>query len=175
MKSPFAGLRGTELARAERLAATFRSVGAHHPEEWAASEVREDVPQVARYLLLRDLWRGIDEWRDGADEWVPLAAEDAERAPEAAFADAGAALQRMLDAGVSVEDLGRVARMVAYDVTYAAVIAVDRTFAEDAPEGTPGWVLAETGPDGVATGRIVGGLHESLLETDPSGREGRPE
>jgi hypothetical protein len=33
--------------------------------------------------------------------------------------------------------------------------------------------LVELSPIGVATGRDVGGLHESLLDTDPDRHEGR--
>jgi len=37
-----------------------------------------------------------------------------------------------------------------------------------------GWALVETNADLEPTDRVIGGLHESVLETDPSGREMRP-
>jgi len=46
----------------------------------------------------------------------------------------------------------------------------------DSPPEAPGWMLVEikTAEDGEyeSTGRHIGGLHESLLSADPSGREG---
>jgi hypothetical protein len=39
---------------------------------------------------------------------------------------------------------------------------------EAAAEG-PGWSLMETDAGGAVTGRSISGLHESLLETEPSG------
>ncbi len=31
-------------------------LGASDPEGWARSEIREDIPQQARYLVLRRIW-----------------------------------------------------------------------------------------------------------------------
>ena len=43
----------------------------------------------------------------------------------------------------------------------------------EAPGDAPGWQLMETGAaSDELTGRDVGGLHESILSLDPSGREG---
>jgi hypothetical protein len=39
------------------LAATFRKLGARDPEGWADSQVEEGIPQLARYLFLRQAWR----------------------------------------------------------------------------------------------------------------------
>ncbi|WP_432027194.1 hypothetical protein [Streptomyces sp. 1222.5] len=35
-----------------------------------------------------------------------------------------------------------------------------------------GWIVMESGEDGAPTGRALTGLHEDLLTSDPSGREG---
>jgi hypothetical protein len=53
-----------------------------------------------------------------------------------------------------------------------AVVAIDAGYDPEAPDDCPGWELVETDPDGNPTGRAVGGLHESFLSVDPSGREG---
>jgi hypothetical protein len=37
-----------------------------------------------------------------------------------------------------------------------------------------GWGLFEVDTDGRPVPRCIGGLHESVLETDPTGREMRP-
>jgi hypothetical protein len=135
----------------DRLAA----LGAEDADSWARSEVSEGIPQQARFLILRRLWR------DAVDAW---AAPDAlDRLPAA---------RRLLDAGADRNDLVRVARAVALEAVLDAVMAIDAGYDPEAPDDCPGWKLVETDPDGNPTGRVVGGLHESFLSVDPSGREG---
>lgn len=56
-------------------------------------------------------------------------------------------------------------------MTVGSIIGViDGGFDPRAPGDAPGWTLMETCYDGSAvalTGRDVGGLHESLYQTDP--------
>jgi hypothetical protein len=145
------GDRAAALVLRDRLAA----LGAKDAESWARSEVSEGIPQQARFLILRRLWR------DAADAW---AAPDAlDRLPAA---------RRLLDAGADRNDLVSVARAAAYEAVLDAVVAIDQGYDPEAPEDCPGWELVETDPDGNPTGRGVGGLHESFLSVDPSGQDG---
>ncbi len=48
---------------------------------------------------------------------------------------------------------------------------IDEGYDPDAPDDAPGWTLMETDSGDNATGRRVGGLHESLPEFDPNGIE----
>ncbi|MFB6568952.1 hypothetical protein [Streptomyces noursei] len=87
-----AGVVGLSLAKrsaAESLRTQFGSLGAVDAADWARSEIEENQPQLARFVLLRALWRGaIDGWADpGALEQV-------------------AAARRLLDAGADRNDLG---------------------------------------------------------------------
>ena len=51
-------------------------------------------------------------------------------------------------------------------------MVIDEGYDPDAPHDSPGWALTETSADSeTITGRAVGGLHESLLQVDPEGRE----
>ena len=51
-------------------------------------------------------------------------------------------------------------------------MVIDEGYDPDAPHDSPGWALSETSADSeTITGRAVGGLHESLLQVDPQGRE----
>lgn len=69
MSEAFERLDGEKRRRAEALAEKFRAVGADEPEEWAASEVEADIPQLARFLFLRRLWRGAGQWKQPPADW----------------------------------------------------------------------------------------------------------
>jgi hypothetical protein len=43
----------------KELAALFRRLGARDPEGWARSQLQEEIPQLARFLFLRQAWRTI--------------------------------------------------------------------------------------------------------------------
>jgi hypothetical protein len=53
---------------ADALAALTRrmaALGATRPESWARSEISENFPQQARYLVLRRIWeKALASWRD---------------------------------------------------------------------------------------------------------------
>ncbi|MFD9561739.1 hypothetical protein [Streptomyces sp. NPDC059994] len=142
-------------AAAESLRAQFEALGAADAEEWAKSEIREDLPHLARFMLLRSLWRGpIDGWADaGAFDQLPAA-------------------QRLLAAGADSQDLVRLARAVAYEAVFATLDELGAGSDVNVPGIDVGWVVMETGEDGSPTGRALSGLHEDLMTMDPSGRDG---
>jgi hypothetical protein len=41
------------------LTALFEKLGAADPDGWARSQLEEDIPQLARFLFLRQAWRAI--------------------------------------------------------------------------------------------------------------------
>lgn len=192
MSGPFAHLSPADRARAEALAETFGRMGAGEPEAWALSEVEDGIPQLARFLFLRRLWRGAEEWalhpaewfaegepepaddeededdgRSSAEAAVGEAAEDDEADAEPAFLAAQQAVGRILAAGVDPADLREVARAVFLHAAFDAVRTVDEGHDPDAGEGLPGWLLTEVGGDLVLTGRMLDRLHEDLFTTEP--------
>ncbi|MBO0819161.1 MAG: hypothetical protein J2P30_28830 [Actinobacteria bacterium] len=129
-------------------------LGAPEPDSWASSEIREGIPQQARYLVLRRIWANtLMPWRDPG------------------VLHRNEALARLLDRGADQELLAEALRGVVFDAVSGVIMVIDEGYDPDAPDGAPGWTLAETGSDGNATGRRVGGLHESLLDVDPNGVE----
>jgi hypothetical protein len=135
----------------------MRELGADDPERWARSELSEDIPQEARWLLLRQLWtRCIDQWTPKSIRHVPAA-------------------QRAVDAGANPRDIAQAMRMAAYAAVHSTLYAIDGPDI-DAPLDAPTWALMEIRQDDedkkFQTGRHVGGLHESILSADPSGRDG---
>ena len=165
----------TETAqKARKLVAQMERLGAPDAEEWVYSEITEDIPQTARYLVLRRIWESIDAWVENSEMIMSRLVAEAETDSQGHFADAGIAIKRMLDAGISPEDIGRVARMASYDAAFAVVEIIDECGDPEADDTLPGWSLMEIKSDGEPTGRHIDGLHEDLLSLDPSGREGRP-
>jgi hypothetical protein len=167
-----ASLDASAQGRAQRLVERFKQLDAPDAEKWARSEMIEDIPQLARFLLLRRLWREeIDVYRDSS-EWISSRIRAAEREPNGPFADAGFAMKRLLNAGVPEEEIKSIARDVACSAIFATLSTLDEMGDPDIE--APGWMLVETNRHGEATGRSLDDLHASLLSADPSGREGRP-
>jgi hypothetical protein len=133
----------------------FAALGCPEPEDWARSEIREGIAQLARFLVLRDLWA------EAVDGWAQP--EVLESLPAA---------RRLLDAGADRGDLLRAMRVSAYEAAFSVLNRIDVGYDPDTADDGPHWRLAEMSPDGEATGRFVGGLHESFLGLDPSGHEG---
>ncbi|MER6445373.1 hypothetical protein [Streptomyces venezuelae] len=151
-----AGLDEERRLAALALQERFAELGADEPQGWALSQMAEGIPQMARYLVLRRLWsEAVNQWE------------------EPSSIDAIPAANRLLAAGADRSDLARVARAAAFEAIASALNVLDEGYASDLDDDSlPGWSLQETTGDGSPTGRSIGGLHESLLETDPSGNEG---
>ncbi|MFJ6200235.1 hypothetical protein [Micromonospora sp. NPDC092111] len=106
-------------------------------------------------MVLRALWReALSPWMDAS-----------------ALSNVAAA-QRLIEAGADSRDVLLVARAGAYEAVFAAVCILDEGGDPNARESDPGWHLIETDAECNPTGREIGGLHESLGETAPSGSEG---
>jgi hypothetical protein len=101
--------------------------------------------------LLTHLWNSvINYWlKDGAIQNVMA---NFDRHPDAPFADVATSLQRLLDSGAAARDVQTVMRFAAYESVFATLYALD-----------------DPGVDN----NDLGMLHEELLISDPSGREGR--
>ncbi|WP_211245722.1 hypothetical protein [Actinomadura oligospora] len=145
-----------QRATADGLLEAFTRLGADAPGEWARSEVAEGLPQLARFLLLRQLWTEAINGREnpGALENVPAAA-------------------RLVSAGADRGDVVLAMRAAAFEAVFATLLALDEggspAGADEMP--LPGWRLHETDSGGRLTGRCLNGLQESLRETDPSGHD----
>ncbi|MEV6106668.1 hypothetical protein AB0M28_18400 [Streptomyces sp. NPDC051940] len=150
----------------EKLTGLFAALGAANPESWAISEIDEDLPQLARYRLLRATSRDVAAWEGAASRWV----EGYQRG-----GPASEPISRALAAGVTVEDLGVIAREVARETALGLLYRLSDPTDDAAPAGMeadlPGWQLVEISAAGEATGRVLDGLYEDLAELDGT-REG---
>jgi hypothetical protein len=149
----------------------FEHLGAPDAAGWARSQAQEGIPQLARFLFLRQAWRSVVA--DGDTEWIGGQIENATSNPHGPFAATGLALQRLLETGADTLDLSDVVRGMQGELLFAlCYLLSDPGVIEPAVEDVS-WALVQLDADGQVLGEI-GALHESVLETDPTGREMRP-
>jgi len=142
-KDWLASLDPQALARARELIGCFEALGAPRPEALARSEVKDNHPQLARFLFLRHCWtETIDAWRDDL-VWIDNLIAEAIRDPDGQFADAGMALKRLKDLGADPRDLGLIARFIAYEAVFSVVHTLDEGYDPEHEENLPGWALLE--------------------------------
>ena len=153
------------------LEALFRRLGAPDPEAWAASQEGEGINQLHRYLFLRQAWSNVVA--DGDQRWIEAGIAASKRDPEGPYAGVGQALERLIAAGASRDDLTEVVRGMQAELLFGFCYLLEDPSIEEPEAAHIGWVLVEADEDGAPTERPIGGLHESVLETDPSGREMR--
>ncbi|MSU59914.1 MAG: hypothetical protein EXS35_17395 [Pedosphaera sp.] len=158
----------------QELAAHFRALGAYDPDGWARSQVEEGIPQYARFVFLRQAWQSIIA--DGDAAWIDLHIGAAERQPRSPGASIGPALKRMLASGASREDIAEVVRVMQWSALEGMAYQLDDSGVVEYPsEKMPrvNWALFEVDEAGQPL-HSIDCLHESVLDTDPTGREMRP-
>jgi hypothetical protein len=150
----------------------FRQLGAQSPELWARSQIVEGIPQLMRFLFLKDAWSYIID--EGHTEWIDDAINVAEANPGSPYSGLGLALARARAAGVSSGDLIEMARCLQAQMLFSITYLLDGPRSQHGPLYDVSWGLFQIAEDGQPTGPQISGLYESVLETDPSGREMRP-
>lgn len=155
-----------------QLCELFSRVGAEDPEAWAQSQAQEGINQLHRFLFLRQAWSNVIS--EGDHAWMDAAMARADAHPDEPYAGIGGALKRLINAGAARDDLSDLVRgMQAQLLFNFCYLLEDPSLAE--PElAEVGWALVETDAELEPTSTTIGGLHESVLETDPTGREMRP-
>jgi hypothetical protein len=155
----------------KQLESLLRLAGAPNPDQWARSEHEEDIPHLARFLFLRQAWARVVA--EGDTAWIDREVAESRKLPTDPGAGLGLACQRLLAAGASREDIAEVARHTQWQLLHSLCYLLDDPSLEEEELAHVGWALHEVSPDGTL-GRPIGGLHESVLEADPTGREMRP-
>ena len=152
----------------------FRVLGAYRPEDWARSQVEENIPQYARFVFLRHAWEGVISDRDTS--WIDEQIEESERRPRAPGAGVGLALKKLITLGATREDISDIVRGMQWlTLAHIAYQLCDPGTVEYPSESLRRvkWSLFETDEEGQPM-HLIDGLHESVLDVDPSGREMRP-
>jgi hypothetical protein len=86
--------------RASELTELFRKLGARNPAAWASSQLDENLPQLARFLFLREAWKLVVA--DGGSSWIKARIGDDPAGPGG---EIGPALKRLLATGAAETDL----------------------------------------------------------------------
>src|SRR5215470_12085451 len=154
----------------EALTERFRQAGARNPRTWAESQVDERIPQLARFLFLRQAWAEIVSETDPS--WIHAAVAGAEAKPDDPYAGVGHAAKALLAAGATESQLTDLVRGQQAALLFRLCYLLEDPSLEDAFEDVQ-WGLFVLDEHGQPQ-EPLGGLHESVLETDPTGTEMRP-
>ena len=92
--------------------------------------------------------------------------------PNEAGGEFGPAIERLLAAGARPDDLTTIVRIMQWRLLFDICVLLDDPGIEDEIEDL-WWALFLVDENGKPT-ESVNALHESVLETDPTGREMRP-
>lgn len=155
----------------EKLVALFGKLGAPDPEGWAQSQLEEGIPQLSRFLFLRQAWRAVV--KEGDSTWISRALARAEAHPMEPYAGVGHALRKLTAKGATADELTDLVRGMQAELLFQFCYLLEDPGALEPEVAHVSWALVQTDEDGNVRGNISG-LHESVLETDPTGREMRP-
>ncbi|PTT93122.1 hypothetical protein DBR42_00630 [Pelomonas sp. HMWF004] len=156
----------------DELVKLFRLIGMRDPESWARSQATEGINQLHRALFLRQAWAAVVS--DTDDSWMDIELGNAQEGAEHPFAGIGLALERLLSSGADRRDLNDLVRGMQARLLSRLCYLLEDPSADEPELQTLGWCLVETDDDEEPTCKSIGGLHESVLDMDPTGREMRP-
>lgn len=156
----------------EELTELFRAAGARQPHQWATSQINEGINQLHRFLFLRQAWQCVVSEDD--DAWISQAIQHSIDHRGEPYSGVGRALERLKALGARSEDLTDVVRGMQVQLLFGICHQLDDPSLEEGAFANIGWALVETDAVDEPTRRRIAGLHESVLEVDPAGREMRP-
>lgn len=139
----------------------FRRLGARDPASWARSQLREGIPQLARFLFLRQAWRHVV--REDGPSWTAALRANRAQVGERTIA----ALDRIAACGVPEDDLTAVVRLMQRELLFGLCHLLSDPGAMEPAVEDVAWALFQVDADGRPVARIEG-LHESVIETDPA-------
>jgi hypothetical protein len=154
------------------LSALFEKLGAKDSKSWASSQIKEGIPQLQRFLFLRQAWSTILD--EDNIKWIEGEIQNTEKNPSGPYAGVGSALKHAIAKGVSPQDLTDIARGIQAQMLFQICYLLDDPSFSEPELQDFSWGLFEVDEEDNPIQPRIGGLHESVLETDPTGREMRP-
>ena len=152
----------------EQLTRLFRDLGADEPELWAKSQAEEGINQLHRYMFLRQAWKLVVS--DNDHSWIDTYIAYAMARPDEPFASVGTGLGKLVESGADRRLLAEVVRGMQAELLAGLCYLLDDPSIDEPEAAHVGWRLVETDDDYAPTDRPIGGLHESVMETDPARR-----
>lgn len=161
----------TKKVRIESLTRLFKRLGASDPAGWARSQVEEGIRQLPRYVFLRQAWRLVIDEND--HRWIAAEIRAAEQHPDAPGAGIGHSIKRLLASGADRRDLTELVRGMQWTLLSGLCYMLEDPGDLEPEIENMTWGLYEHDRHGNPK-YPIDGLHESVLHTDPTGREMRP-
>ena len=155
----------------EDLTNLFRKLGAREPEIWASSQINEGINQLGRFLFLRQAWRKVID--DNDTSWIDREISESEKRLDEPFSGTGITLKRILTNGTDRRDIAELVRGMQVDLLFNICSLLDDPGELEEEVADVSWCLVQMTNDGQVLTPIQA-LHESVLDTDPTGREMRP-
>jgi hypothetical protein len=154
-----------ERAEADKRMAILSRYGASDPLSWVSSEMRENIPQVVRFLILQEIRRVMDRVPFAEGEGVEESLGSISKTLNIIeiLEDGKSAFERLRDSGAHVEDLLRMGRAINTEAVLDMISILDEGYDPYSDDETMGWALAET-VNFELTGRFINALHESILD-----------
>ncbi len=149
----------------ESLTALFSKLGARHPEVWANSQIDEGIPQLSRFVFLRKAWNLVASSSELS--WIDECLKTKEGFPGR---DIVAPLSDMLSKGIDKKDIATVVRVMQWKLLFSLCYLLDDPGPPLAEGDDVAWRLFQVDEHELPI-IAMGGLHESVLELDPSGNE----
>jgi hypothetical protein len=106
--------------------------------------------------------------------WIEGEIQRAQQYPDQPYAGIGHALRRCIEKGVSPQDLTDIARGMQASLLFDLCYLLDDPAFTESELQDLAWGLFQVDSNGNPVPPGIGSLHESVLETDPTGREMRP-
>ncbi|MCQ8890361.1 hypothetical protein NQT72_12700 [Pseudoalteromonas carrageenovora] len=150
----------------QELTETFRKFKASNPEQWAESEIEEGIPQLARFLFLKGAWSNVVP---DNDEWIQHILKNYDPTDNGPYSGMMHSIKEMIDAGVSKNAITEFARCIGAEMIFSMTYLMDDPEVVEDNEYV-NWGLFITDDEGRPI-KELSGLYESVLGTDPTGRE----
>lgn len=149
------------MNKKEEYLETFRRIGVINPQQWAEAEVQEGLGNIPKAMFLHQAWSNIPKENDIT--WLETWMASARRAGES---DVLAALERMINAGTSKNDIVLVIKEMMARLLYDISYLVDDPSIEDEELEHIAWGLYEENED-MEPIRRMGCVHELVYDLDP--------
>jgi hypothetical protein len=158
------------MDRAE-LTEIFRKLGADDADGWASSQINEGINQLGRFVFLKQAWSKVLDESDA--DWIEGTIERARSHPSEPYAGVGLALSNLIENGADPQLIIDLVRGVQAEMLFSMCHLLDDPGELPEEVSEMQWALFEIDSSGSPVDTIET-LHESVLETDPTGREMRP-
>lgn len=148
----------------------FRALGAPGPEEWAHAQ-RRSPETIAKYMFLRGAWENVLTEGDTTwiDEWTEHTPEDG----GGPYDGVAHSLRRLIAAGADPHDLTELVRAMQAQTLHGVMYLLGDPGTVQGNVDFASWSLFESNDEQEPV-RPLGMLHESVLHTDPTGRDMQP-